>query len=392
MTINRIIYILVVLVLIAFFILYVDRLSLILLIFSILVPIASLVMCIVSRRNLSFEFSTTSKSIHKDIPIKLEVTVKNRSYVPIANVVMIFEYFNSLDAKTHKMTITIPSAPRGVNTICFDINSKYCGIVNVKLFQTKVYDNLKLFCMRKRHQQECSILIMPKVHDIPIVVENVSSEVLESDIFSKTKSGDDCSEVFDIRQYHDGDKLNRVHWKLSSKNEEVYVKEYSLPISNSIVIIPEIVNLHTKSSISIMDTITEIVLSVSQQLNYKEVAHKIAIYDNESMSFENISTDEETYTAIGRMVRNGIPNVSEVYAFKYFQALNEYQQYSHIIYVTNILDINTLSALEDFNSIKKTVLYVSNTPIDKNFLTYDGVQIVQVVEGKICECIGEFII
>lgn len=352
----------------------------------------SLVMCAIARKGLTFNFTTTSKSIHKDTPINIEVTVKNKSYIPISNVVMIFEYFNSLDAKPHKMTITIPSTPKGINTISFDINSKYCGIVNVKLFQTKVYDNLKLFCMRKRHQQECSILVMPRVHDIPIVVENVSSEVLESNVFSKTKSGDDCSEVFDVRQYQEGDKLNRVHWKLSSKNEDIYVKEYSLPISNSIVILPEVVTLQNGSSISIMDTITEIVLSLSQRLNYMEVLHKVAIYNNESMSIENISTDEETYTAIGRMVRNGIPKESKVYAFKYFQALNEYQQYSHIIYVTNVLDIDTLSALEDFNAIKKTVLYVSNVPVDRNSLIYDGIQIVQVVEGKISECIGEFVI
>lgn len=392
MTINRLMYILVVFILIVFFILYLDKLSLILLIFSILIVVSSLIMCIVARKSISFKFKTLSKNIQKDVPITLEVTVKNSSYIPIANVVMIFEYFNSLDAKPHKMTITIPSAPKQSNTICFDITSKYCGVVNIKLFQTKVYDNLKLFCLRKRHQQECSVLVMPKLYDIPIVVENVSTEVLESDVFSKTKSGDDCSEIFDIRQYHDGDKLNRVHWKLSSKNEEVYVKEYSLPISNAIVILPEIVSLQGTNSISNMDTITEIVLSVSQQLNYHEVPHKIAIYTNDEMSIENVSNNEETYTIVGKLVRNGIPNLSETYAFKYFQAMSDYQQYSHIIYVTNVLNIDTLSLLEDFNSTKKTVLYVSNNPVDKKFLTYDGIQVLQVVEGKICECIGEFII
>ena len=374
MTINRLMYILVVFILIVFFILYLDKLSLILLIFSILIVVSSLIMCIVARKSISFKFKTLSKNIQKDVPITLEVTVKNSSYIPIANVVMIFEYFNSLDAKPHKMTITIPSAPKQSNTICFDITSKYCGVVNIKLFQTKVYDNLKLFCLRKRHQQECSVLVMPKLYDIPIVVENVSTEVLESDVFSKTKSGDDCSEIFDIRQYHDGDKLN------------------SLPISNAIVILPEIVSLQGTNSISNMDTITEIVLSVSQQLNYHEVPHRIAIYTNDEMSIENVSNNEETYTIVGKLVRNGIPNLSETYAFKYFQAMSDYQQYSHIIYVTNMLNIDTLSLLEDFNSTKKTVLYVSNNPVDKKFLTYDGIQVLQVVEGKICECIGEFII
>ena len=52
----------------------------------------------------------------------------------------------------------------------------------------------------------------------------------DSDRFSTYKKGDDPSEIFDIREYADGDKIQRIHWKLSSKTGDLMVKEGSLPL------------------------------------------------------------------------------------------------------------------------------------------------------------------
>jgi hypothetical protein len=164
-----------------------------------------------------------------------------------------------------------------------------------------------------------------------------------------------------------------------------------LPISNSIVIIPEIVN-HEKLKISTMDTITELLLSISQKLNENEINHRICICNNENASIESIYSNEETLAIVGSMVRNGVSKMYSPYAFNYFQAINDYSSYSHTIYITNILDINVLSSLEDFNSTKKTVFFVSNEKVSENLLAYDGIQIIQVVENKIRECISEFIL
>lgn len=350
-------------------------------------------MCYISRKSLTFKLSTEKHSVLKDTPINLNVQVTNKSIIPVANIVLLFEYFNSLDGKIQKMTITVPASPKSTTDLSFSIISQYCGIVTVKLFDTKIYDNLKLFSLRKRHQQECSVLVIPKYHDIAMTIENVSTETMESDTFSKTKSGDDCSEVFDIREYHEGDKLNKIHWKLSSKTGQTYVKEYSLPISNAVVILPEMVNIPNTKLIDTMDTITELMLSISQKLNYFEVAHRISIYQDGDMSFHNITNNDETYNVINQFVRNGISKLNRPYAFKYFQAMNENPNYSHLIYITNVLDIKVLSNLEDFNATKKTVFYVSSSDgIDKKYLNYDGIQVVQVVNNMISQSISEFIV
>jgi uncharacterized protein (DUF58 family) len=352
----------------------------------------SLVACTVARRRLTFRLDSESKTVPKGLPIRLDVTVTNGTFLPIPNVTLRFEYSNSLDGVVHTMTVSVPSAPRSTDTVTFKLDSQYCGVVDVVLSETKVYDNLRMFCLRRRHRQECSTLVTPRVHELPLVVENVSDEVLESDTFSKVKPGDDCSEVFDVREYREGDRVNRVHWKLSSKGSETYVKEYSLPVSDAVLLVPEVVDRGDGETISDMDTVVELVLSLSHALDGCGVRHRMFLYRGGDSSVERITSYEETHTAIGRMVRYGIPEESEPYALRYLRAVDDVVGYSHTVYVTNVLDVGVLSSLEDYDSVKKTVFLVSDAPVDASKLRYDGVQVVQVARNRVSECVGEFIV
>ena len=40
--------------------------------------------------------------------------------------------------------------------------------------------------------------------------------------------GYDPSELFDVREFQNGDRLQSVHWKLSARTDELMVKELSL--------------------------------------------------------------------------------------------------------------------------------------------------------------------
>ncbi len=66
--------------------------------------------------------------------------------------------------------------------------------------------------------------------------ENMS---LDSDEFSMVKAGFDPSETFAIREYRPGDRIRQVHWKLSEKFDELMVRDYGLPIQNTILLLLE---------------------------------------------------------------------------------------------------------------------------------------------------------
>ena len=161
----------------------------------------------------------------------------------------------------------------------------------LKLFKIKIplNDSSKLF-------GECTFTIVPEYIAIENNIANYSEMGLETDDFSKNSKGDDPSEIFDIHEYINGDKINRIHWKLTAKQDKTMVKDYSLPISNSIVMMVDL-NIDTDKNdyMLIYDTIIETVASISNYLIENETPHKVVWFDKNKNENEIISVkDEET--------------------------------------------------------------------------------------------------
>jgi hypothetical protein len=159
-----------------------------------------------------------------------------------------------------------------------------------------------------------------------------------------------------------------------------------------VAIVPEMVNLPNEKLIATLDTLTELVLSLSQKLTYFEVSHTVALYKDKGMDFHTVTNQDETFDVVNQMVRNGISKETKPYAFDYFQAMDEQRNYSHLVYITNTLDVDVLSKLEDFTATRKTVFCITATPIEEKFLSYDGVQVVQIVPNMIAQSVSEFIV
>ena len=111
-----------------------------------------------------------------------------------------------------------------------------CGNVAITVEKVRIYDYLNIFAWTiGKHFETQDILVLPPVKEMYLGKDRWYNETNEdSDRFSIYKKGDDPSEIFDIRGYADGDKIQRIHWKLSSKTGELMVKEGSLPLTKEI--------------------------------------------------------------------------------------------------------------------------------------------------------------
>ena len=61
--------------------------------------------------------------------------------------------------------------------------------------------------------------------------------VTEGEEYAKDRGGDDASEVFDVHEYKPGDRIAQIHWKLSARTEELYLKEFSFPLGAAVVVL-----------------------------------------------------------------------------------------------------------------------------------------------------------
>jgi len=139
-----------------------------------------------------------------------------------------------------KEKINISMDKRCKQEVSTRVFSSYCGNLTFQLKTIKVYDFFHMFALTKRLNKSINISILPTCYSLEdFVTENVTF-LSDSNEFSPYKSGDDPSEVFQIREYREGDKTSRIHRKLSYKYNEIMMKEYSYPINTKILILFDI--------------------------------------------------------------------------------------------------------------------------------------------------------
>ena len=123
----------------------------------------------------------------------------------------------------------------------FEFVSTYSGIHEIWIEKIRIYNGFSLFCPTIQVGQGTSFLVMPEYREFPFEPDVVCEEKEgESDVFSAVKAGNDPSELFEIRYYRPGDKLNRINWKFSAKHNALMVQEYGFPVACDLAVFIDI--------------------------------------------------------------------------------------------------------------------------------------------------------
>lgn len=83
-----------------------------------------------------------------------------------------------------------------------------------------------IFKSEKNVYNKLSVTVYPKVYYLSSV--NLSGKHAYENLIHSKSGNDDFTLVKDIRKYNTGDNLKKVHWKLSAKHGELYVKNFDV--------------------------------------------------------------------------------------------------------------------------------------------------------------------
>ena len=286
MLITKILFCVLIVICTFFYILYVPDFALVLLVVLIALPVIMFIASVILRFSIKAELVLKDTLAGKNQSFPVQLCIANKSFIPVGKAEAQIEYYNVFSNQISTFYLDMPIQPRNTQRITFQLDSKFCGIIKIKNVCIKVYDPMRLFGFRTGKNITAEIAIMPEIHDISGTVMDTDFICEESDVFSENKPGDDPSEIFDLRDYNAGDKLNRIHWKLSSKKDEFIVKEYSLPVD-----IPSVIFLNLRCyedseyTLPIFDTLIETYLSVSQLMLDNEKSHKVIYFHGRKNQF-----------------------------------------------------------------------------------------------------------
>jgi hypothetical protein len=158
---------------------------------------------------------------------------------------------------------------------------------------------------------------MPQVYATNVQIsESVRNFLGDADVYDEFRPGHDSGETFEIRPYREKDKLQSIHWKLSTKMDELMVKETSLPKACAVVLMLELKprvkkteNKKTKKKESYAGAYLELAASISFSLMDQKCPHFVAWYSREKDAIRRIRVDDEEsfYIFLDAYLREAYP-------------------------------------------------------------------------------------
>lgn len=387
MTIIRLIYLAVLVIAGLFVVMYVDSLSLILLLITVALPIILFLLLVLARALTKITVEANELIATRGSAVSLRFNIKNLSFVALPTLRTELIYTAPFSDETEKDEVAFPLHALTKQTAFFDIKSDHVGTVKLYIGDIIFSDYFRLFNLKLKVRKQFEITFLPDIKPLNIDVRQNTLLGVDSDVFSKSKKGDDPSEVFAIRDYVGGDKLNRIHWKLSSKQDNIMVKDYSLPVNNNIVIVAELASKKGENALNDIDTVIEAVFSLSNCLCEAELLHKICWYDKKSEQFfsQEVKTTSEMFAALGLMLASRVGDDWNSMAFWKQQS----DICSHLAYVT-ALPVD--AAISDLGEISYSTFYSIITVGSEDVsATPSGImQFVNLANGDVSDALSGF--
>lgn len=205
---------------------------------------------------------------------------------------------NSFGTYSQTMKIDTDAAAKKTSTVIIPIKPTRCGLYSAGISRCHAKDFFGLFPLfTSRDRDETEMLIMPKLTFLDIdIKESTAFFISDSDEYDKEKKGEDYSETFEVREYRPGDKLSRIHWKISTGGK-LMVKEGSTPLGCSVLLIADLRYAD--------ESFFEGLFSVSATLCAKLCPHYLSWYSAGDMRRVKITSAEDIYAAAAQIFKAG---------------------------------------------------------------------------------------
>lgn len=139
---------------------------------------------------------------------------------------------NSFAGKSKKIKITYSGTMKKAVFKTYNSLAKNCGKVQLSAKYCKVYDMMGIFFIPVKISVNLNVNIMPKPKR-PALLPNFENVTVMG---YKPKAGGGFSEFYELRKYQSGDSIKNIHWKLSSKHDDLIVREPCSPIYKKLAV------------------------------------------------------------------------------------------------------------------------------------------------------------
>lgn len=302
MIIQIITYIAVFLLTLYCFFLYEHEIVTVMLIVEVGYFLISLLSLKIVKRKISITIEPVIPLAEKNCEIPVSILIRNLSKLLPAHVKMQLQMENVSTGE--KMHYWINAGSKKIERIPVVFKAEHCGNIQISIRKCWIYDILFILKDKKKIKEMQTVAILPECHLLPVEVTRKTREfIADAEEYSDRESGDDPSELYQLREYRDGDSMRDIHWKLSVKADEMLVKEHGRPMG-CVVLIWLNLQIPEKRRKQVSSVILEAVSSLSLSLLEEKCVHMVAWYEpeNQQIQKKRISKEAHIYELLHRLL------------------------------------------------------------------------------------------
>lgn len=253
--------------------------------------------------------------------VSLQIHIGNKSPLSCSRIALYLVIENAFHRKKYRVCLKVSDILPGQNQILYALRLPGAGSYDIRVKSMRLFDLTGLFRIKKKVNRSARVQILPDIQPVSVrLTEPVRSFFGDAEVYDEERAGQDPDEVFQIRAFRPGDRLQSIHWKLSAKMDDLMVKDYSLPRACPVVLFLD----HQKGK---PDQTARIYLRLAAGLSFSLMdagcPHYVAWYDGRTQDITRVRVDDEEsyYHCISRYLLEqsagrGI-SVRELYREKY---------------------------------------------------------------------------
>lgn len=173
--------------------------------------------------------------VRQKIPLQIRIRKSNRLPLGMTEIELVYE--NVMYGEKHTETVLLQPTEKREMSYSHLIKMEDCGNVKVTLKLVKCYDKLGIFCWNRQQGARLDTMVYPAEIRINTELTGRFQTTVSGELYDQSRKGQDVSEVFGLRGYVEGDPLGSIHWKLSSKVDDLVVREFGYPSNYNVLIL-----------------------------------------------------------------------------------------------------------------------------------------------------------
>lgn len=210
-----------------------------------------------------------------------------------------------------------------------------CGETIFRCVRVRLWAVLGLFAISCPKFPEIRTIFYPKPVHLNLVFSCTVTDNIYAEGLMQNHSGSDHSEIYNIRNYVPGDDVRAIHWKLSSKMDNLILREASAPSHYNIALLPDFGQTQQKEAVSHteLNQAVALVIAISKQLLHYGISFCLLIPNKSGLQICEIHSIRELYQFLPQWMSLEISAQSGI-GLRYFTLEHLEQQFTRLLIVS----------------------------------------------------------